>query len=155
MSRFVPFIILAVVLVVGFVAYRSYSSHKAFEANLEERFVKPYMALISAGKEKEAYQRFASESFKKQYPLEVYLESYRRLRSEKGNITYSAFQIEQQSKSLIDGSEVLRIGISCTVKNNAKDYYLQMAFQLAEQPGGTYLVNNSFSINPEGFLGPW
>jgi hypothetical protein len=155
MTRFVPFIILAILLLVGYLAYRSYAAHKALEAGLEERFVKPYMALIGAGKEKEAYHRFTSERFKKQYPLEVYLESYRRIRTEKGTIIYSGFEIEQQSKNLIDGSEVLQIGVRCTLENNAKQYYLQMAFQLAEQPDGTYLVNNSFSQNPEGFLGPW
>jgi hypothetical protein len=155
MARFVPFIIVAIVLVVGYVVYRSYSSHKALEATLEERFVKPYIALISAGSEKEAYQRFTSERFKKQYPLDVYLESYGRIRTEKGNITYTGFEIEQQSKNLIDGSEILQIGVRCTVEKNAKQYYLQMAFQLAEQSDGTYLVDNSFSRNPEGFLGPW
>lgn len=155
MTRLIPFIILAIVLVVGYFVYRSYSANKALETRLEERFVKPYMALVSAGKEAEAYRRFTSEKFKRQYPLEVYLESYRRIRDEKGSVNYTGFQIEQQSKSLVDGSEVLQIGVRCTLKKNAKQYYLQMAFQLAEQPDSTYLIDNSFSRNPEGFNGPW
>jgi hypothetical protein len=155
-SNYILYIILAIVLVAGFLAYKSYKSFSAFEERIEERFVKPYMELVQTGKEAEAYQRFTTKEFREKYPLNVYLESYRRIRAEKGNLTDFGFKIAEQSKNVVDGTETLKINVGCTFEHNSKKYYLTMQFSLAEQSDGGYVVRDSFSWkNLDSFHGPW
>ena len=160
MTRYAPEIILVLLIIGGYFAYKSYSAHNAFNENVQEKFINPYTDLIMAEKEREAYERMTTENYKTKYSLKEYLESYTTLRASRGTHLSSHYTSKKsETVNVLNDKKIYAVGVGYSFEKNGKKTYLDMVFELVDSPDGGFLLDNSYTVkkqyNPEGLVGPW
>src|SRR5438477_299578 len=100
---------LAIVGGIGYGIYYHFVISPRTGAAVEEKLLAPYFALIGEGKLDEAWQRYTSDRYKKNWPLEKFRDFHRQSLAERGAVTrrnlfaaqrqYTAYQVAVSEKN--------------------------------------------------------
>jgi len=123
---------------------------------VEKELIKPYFQLVAQEKYKEAYITFTSDFYKKHSSFEVYLDSYKKNKAKRGELTKYSVNVIRLYSNLF-GKDEVRAEIAFYFQN--EKYAKPILFIIKQNEQGKYLIDagwhhNKFSA-PDGLDGPF
>jgi hypothetical protein len=120
---------------------------------LEEQLFGPYFRLIAGNQLDEAWQRFTTADYQRQYPLERYREHYAATLRELGRVTGHRFDAVNRAHDLTTGKSGWNLTVVLQLERGSKK-----VIYAARRDGGTIRIDaaSTFVSNKmAGLPTPW
>jgi hypothetical protein len=130
--------------------------HDELQQQLESQLFVPYFDLIKKENYQQAYERYTSATFKRNFAFADYQKNYQKLRTDKGVLEQSTVYKVNRTVSVFGAPDQITAEISCLF--GQQKYQRGLYFLISETKDGHFLIESSANNKGtyyDGYDGPW